>query len=75
MEHYAESFTVSYGRCFRMVQMEGIGHPDHCPGRVVWRGRFRTAGEKIYRVDACEGHGAALHQRSRIPTSRERPEG
>ena len=72
MEHYAEAFTVTYGRCFRMVQVEGVGHPEHCAEPVVWRGRFRTPGESIYRVDACEGHGAELHQRARIPASRSR---
>jgi len=39
-----------------MVQEEGVGHPEHCTEPVVWWGRFRTPGESIYRVDACEGH-------------------
>ena len=75
VEHYAEAFTVTYGRPFRMVQIEGVGRAKRCPGPVVWRGRFRTPGEQIYRVDACEGHGSELHQRTRVSTRRARPEG
>jgi len=27
---------------------------DHCDAAVVWRGRFRTRIEQIYRVDGCD---------------------
>jgi hypothetical protein len=45
------------------------GQPGHCDEPVVWRGRFRTRAEQIYRVDACDEHGAELINRTRIPGS------
>jgi hypothetical protein len=42
-----------------MIQLAGVGHPSHCPEPVVLRGRFR-AGDRQYRVDACEGHAEEL---------------
>jgi hypothetical protein len=68
--HYADAFTILPGRCFRMVtdpEPRRLGHPDHCDEPVVWRGRFRTRGERVYRVDACEGHGGELTHRTRGP--------
>lgn len=65
--HYAEAFTVLPGRCFRMVtdpDPARRGQPTHCGEPVVWRGRFRTPGEKTYGVDACEGHGDDLTHRT-----------
>jgi len=67
--HYAEVFALLPGRCFRMVtdpEPRRRGQPTHCGAPVVWRGRFRTRGELIYWVDACEGHGEELTHRSRI---------
>jgi hypothetical protein len=59
MEHYAEAFAIVPGRCFRMVQLPGVGHPFHCVEPVAWHGRFR-AGDRQYRVDACDGHASDL---------------
>ncbi len=67
--HYAECFTLIPGRCFRMVtdpEPRRRAQPGHCEKPVVWRGRFRTRGEDIYRVDACDGHGDELMHRTRI---------
>jgi hypothetical protein len=59
-EHYAEAFTLSPGRCFRMVQLPGVGHPAHCSQPIAWHGRFRAADKRLYRVDACEDHADEL---------------
>ena len=37
----------------------GVGHPFHCVEPVAWHRRFR-AGDRQYRVDACEGHAGDL---------------
>jgi len=69
MAHFAESFTLTPGRCFRMVtdpEPRRRGQPGHCEAPVVWRGRFRTRSEDIYRVDACAQHGGELTHRTRI---------
>ena len=50
MGHHAEAFTVAYGPCFRRVRKESVGHREHCPEPVVWRG--------LNRVDAFKGHGS-----------------
>jgi hypothetical protein len=68
-DHYAEAFKVLSGHCFRMVtDPEPLrrGQPTHCAELVRWRGRFRTRGERVYRVDACEGHGDELTHRTNI---------
>ena len=67
--HYAEAFTLIPGRCFRMVtdpESRRRGQPIHCEESVVWRGRFLTRGEDVYRVDACGEHGDELMHRTRI---------
>ncbi len=69
MAHYAECFTLLPGRCFRMVtdpEPRKRGHATHCAEPVIWRGRFRSAGEQIYRVDACAEHGEELTHRTEI---------
>jgi hypothetical protein len=65
--HYAEGFTLLPGRAFRMVtdpDPRRHGQPTHCDEPVVWRGRFRARGEKVYRVDACEDHRDELTHRT-----------
>jgi hypothetical protein len=52
--HYANAFTLTPGRCFRMVQLEGVGHPDHCREPVACHGRWRAGDKRLYRVAACE---------------------
>jgi hypothetical protein len=67
--HYADSFILIPGRCFRMVtdpEPRRQGQPTHCDEPVVWRGRFRTRGDDTYRVDACEVHGDELTHHSRV---------
>lgn len=32
----------------------------HCTEAVAWHGRFRAADDRLYRVDACEGHAEGL---------------
>lgn len=63
--HYANAFTIDPGRCFRMIQLEGVGHPMHCPEPIAWHGRFRANDDKLYRVDACQGHAEGLVQSRR----------
>ena len=70
--HYAEAFTLTPGRCFGLVadpEPRRQGQPAPCDEPVAWQGRFRTRGEDIYRVDACDDHGDELTHRSRIPES------
>jgi hypothetical protein len=67
--HYADSFTLIPGRCFRMAtdpEPRRRGQPAHCDEPVVWRGRFRNRGEDTYRVNACESHADELTYRKRI---------
>jgi len=59
MDHYADAFTITPSRCFRTVQLEGVGHPDHCREPVAYRGRFHTE-NGTFRVEACEGHAHEL---------------
>jgi hypothetical protein len=60
VDHYAEAFTIIPGRCFRMIQLPGVDHPTHCSQPVAAHGRFRAADDRLYRVDACEGHADDL---------------
>jgi hypothetical protein len=60
VDHYANAFTINPGRCFRMIRLAGVGHPHHCHEPVAWHGRFRAADNRLYRVDACEGHADEL---------------
>jgi hypothetical protein len=39
VDHYANAFTIDPGRCFRMVQLPGVGHPMHCVEPVAWHGQ------------------------------------
>jgi hypothetical protein len=60
-EHYAESFTVTPGRCFRLItRPTAHGQPDHCTEPVVWRGRFTDRVGRRWEVDSCDGHAADL---------------
>jgi len=68
-DHYAECFSLTPGRCFRMIvspEPRKRGQPTHCHEPVAWRGRFRTKGEDVYGVEACDGHGDELTHRSRV---------
>ncbi len=60
MDHFANAFSLTPGRCFRMVALPGVGHPNHCPEPVAWYGRWRAADNRLYRVDACESHAEGL---------------
>ncbi len=67
--HYAEAFTLSPGRCFRMVtdpEPRRRGQPAHCEQPVVSRGSFGTAGSAVYRVDACAIHRDDLTHRRAV---------
>jgi hypothetical protein len=70
MDHFANAFTLTPARCFRMVTLPGVRHPSHCEEPVAWHGRWRAADNRLYRVDACEGHGGQLA----APLHRLRPE-
>jgi hypothetical protein len=60
MDHYAESFCLLSGSCFRFVQENGTGHAQHCPYLIEWRGRFKDNAGKWHTVEACHGHRADL---------------
>ena len=63
MDHYAESFTITPGHCWRMVhdpELRKIGHTIHCPEPVRSRGVYRTEEGKRFRVESCEGHSEEL---------------
>jgi hypothetical protein len=52
MPHYAESFTVTPGRCFRLITgPTAHGQPDHCPEPVACRGRFTDRTGRRWEVD------------------------
>ena len=57
--HYANAFTIETGRCFRMVQLPGAGHPMHCPEPATTHGPWRSGADQLNRVDACDGHREA----------------
>jgi hypothetical protein len=63
VDYFANDFTLTPGRCFRMVTLPGVGHPSHCEEPVAWHGRWRAADKRLYRVDACEGHAEDLGRR------------
>jgi hypothetical protein len=50
------------------------GQRANCDEPVKWRERFRTRAEQIYRVDACDEHGAELMNRTRIRDGRGIPD-
>jgi hypothetical protein len=47
-------------------QYAEVGPADALRHAVVWRRRFRTRGEAIYRVEACQEHGGELTHPTRI---------
>jgi hypothetical protein len=62
--HFANAFSLTPGRCFRMATLPGVGHPSHCSEPVAWHGRWRAADNRLYRVDACEATPMGLGHRS-----------
>ena len=67
LAHYAESFCLISGQCFRMIQAEdGTGHAQHCPYPIEWRGRFKDNAGTWHTVEACDGHGDDLDSVVRI---------
>ncbi len=67
MKHYAESFALMSGRCFRMIQAEdATGHAQHCPFLVEWRGRFKDGADMWHTVFSCDGHRADLESVQRV---------
>jgi hypothetical protein len=55
--HYAQWFTVTPDRCFRLVNRpDAHGQPDHCAAPVVWHGTFTDRAGQRHQVDACDGH-------------------
>ena len=70
MDHYANAFTLTSGRCFRMIQAEDrTGHAEDCPYVTQWRGRFKDAAGKWHTVEACGGHRADLDSVQRVTGS------
>ncbi len=59
MAHYAETFRVELGQCFRFVHA-GTGHAQHCPGPVVRRAQFVDRTGTPWTVDACSVHAGDL---------------
>jgi hypothetical protein len=58
--YFANAFTLTPGRCFRMITLPGVGHPSHCQEPVAWHGRWRAGDGRLFRVDACVGHAEGL---------------
>lgn len=54
-----DAFFVAPGRCFRMVLSPEL-QASHCSQPVAWRGRWKDAKGRWYRVEACEMHGGEL---------------
>lgn len=54
--YYEEAFTLTPGRCFRMVDCDGSASPTYCPEPVMWRGQRRALNKRRYQVEPCEGH-------------------
>ncbi len=70
LAHYAGSFCLLSGRCFRLILAEdGTGHAQHCPYFIEWRGRFQDNAGKWHTVVACDGHRADLDSVQRIAAS------
>jgi hypothetical protein len=68
--HYADSFTVVPGRCFRLVNRpDAHGQPDHCPEPVTWHGTFTDGTGRRWEVDSCDGHASDLQNRISVPQS------
>ena len=36
--------------------VHGTTHPARCPGPIVWRGTYRNAEGKVFKVTSCDGH-------------------
>ena len=67
LAHYAESYCVTSGQCFRMIQaLDGTGHAQHCPFLTVWRGRFQDVKGKWWTVESRDGHRADLDSVQKI---------
>jgi hypothetical protein len=66
VDHYADAVFSEPGRCWRMVQMPGVGAPDFCSEPVVWVGNHRIVGGKQIRVWSCEGHVEGVEEAERV---------
>jgi hypothetical protein len=76
VDHYAESFCLLSGSCFRMIHAHnGTGHAQHCPYITEWRGRFQDKVGKWHTVEACQGHRADLDAVQRIGAAARPAEG
>ena len=65
LAHYAESFCLTTGQCFRMIQAEdGTGHAQHCPYLPEWRGRFQDRAGKWHTVESAMDTGPTWTQSS-----------
>jgi hypothetical protein len=64
--HYAQSFAVMSGRCFRLVNRpDAHGQPHHCAAQVVWHGTFTDRTGRRHQVDSCDEHAGDLQNRVR----------
>jgi hypothetical protein len=71
-EHYAESFSVQPGHCFRLVSSSvagSQGSPTHCDKQVEFQGRFEDKAGKWHKVESCIDHSGDLTDWKRISAS------
>ena len=71
-EHYAESFSVQPGHCFRLVTSSAAGSqasPNHCSKLVEFQGRFKDKTGKWHKVESCIDHAGDLTDQKRIGAS------
>ena len=62
--HFAESFTVMSGRCFRPISRPNAhGQPDQWSEPVVWHGFHTEETGRQWTVDSCRGHAHDLDNR------------
>ena len=72
VEHYADSFSVQPGHCFRLLTSSVAGSqasPTHCDKPVEFQGRFRDRAEKWHKVESCNDHTRDLTDKKRISAS------
>jgi hypothetical protein len=71
-EHYAESFSVQPGHCFRLMTrsvVDSQGSPTHCDKQVEFQGRFKDRAGKWRKVESCSDHAGDLTDSKRISAS------
>lgn len=71
-EHYAKSFSVQPGRCFRLVTSSAVdsqASPNQCANPVEFQGRFKDKAGKWHKVESCIDHAGDLTDRKRISSS------